>query len=91
MATELIASGTTYAASADFTVTAGTPRTLHIHSAAGGVDIAYDLYQKSSAAAYQHIERLTMRNIVEKGTLFGAGVFQCRRVPGANASSLEID
>lgn len=91
MATELIASGASYAASSDFTVTAGIPRSLFIHSAAGGADIAYKLFHKSSASAYQHIETLTPRNINDVGTITGAGVFKAERIAGANASSLEID
>jgi len=91
MATELIASGTSYAASADITLTAGTPVTLKIYFTGLDNGIAYDLQQKSSAGAYQSILRLHPGNIMEKGTLSGSGVFRVIRHPGANASSIEKD
>lgn len=91
MATELIASGKSYAASSDITLTAGTPVTLKIYFTAAGNDIAYHLDQKSSAGAYQTILTLTPENIVEKGTLCGSGVFRVTRVPSGSASSIEKD
>jgi hypothetical protein len=91
MATELIASGTSYAASADITLTAGTPVTLKIYYTGSDSDVAYDLQEKSSASAYQTIKRLHPGNIVQEGTLCGSGVFRVLRVPGANASSIEKD
>jgi hypothetical protein len=91
MASELIASGTSYAASADIVVTAGTPVTLSIYYTGNDSDIAYDLQQKSSAGVYQSRIRLHPGNIVKEGTLCGSGTYRVLRVPGANASSFEKD
>jgi hypothetical protein len=90
-ASELIASGTSYAASADIVLTAGTPVTLKIYFTGKDDGIAYDLQQKSSAGVYQNILRLHPGNIVKKGTLCGSGTYRVLRVPGANASSFEKD
>lgn len=86
---ELIASGTGYAASADVTVTAGTPVSFFIHFTGQSKEIAYQLQHKTAAATYQTIFTLTPENINEFGTISGAGVFRLTRNPGANASSLE--
>lgn len=91
MSTALISSGSTYAASSDVTVTAGTPITLKIYFTGLDNGIAYDWQQKSSGGAYQTVMRLTPGNIMEKGLWQGAGVYRAIRVPGANASSLEQD
>jgi len=91
MSTALISSGTTYAASSDITLTAGTPVTLKIYFTGSGQGIAYHLQQKSSGAVYQTVETLTPENIMQKGVLNGAGVYRVTREPGANASSIEQD
>lgn len=88
---EAISSGAGYATSSDITVTGGTPKSLYIHFTGASDGIAYDLQHKSAGAAYQTIERLTPANIVEKGTISGAGTFRLVRVPCANASSIDVE
>ncbi len=87
--TELIASGTTYAASSDVTVVAGTPASFFIHFTGSAGGVAYHLQHKNAAAGYQTIFTYTPDNINEYGTIIGAGVYRFTREPGANASSLE--
>lgn len=89
---EAIPSGSVYAASADITVTGGTPKSFYIHYTGSAEGIAYDLQHKSAGAAYQTIERLTPANINERGTIGGAGVFRVIRVPGGGGvSSIDVE
>ena len=88
MSTELIASGSTYAASADFTVTAGTPLALKIY-ATNYTGVVYDLYMKSSGAVYQKIFQLTPANIQDFGLIVAGGTYQVRRQAGSSNSSIE--
>ncbi len=88
---EAIASGTSYAASSDITVVAGTPKSLYIHFTGLSGGIAYDLQHKSSGGAYQNIARLTPETIGSLGILSRAGVFRVIRVPGSYASSIDVE
>jgi hypothetical protein len=88
--TELIASGTSYAASSDVTVTAGTPVSFFIHTGTGSAaGVSYQLQHKNAAGGYQTIFTLTPANINEFGTIGGAGVFRILRDASAQASSFE--
>lgn len=88
-ATELIADGTTLANSSDFTLTAGSPRTLYICHTGQTIDVRYYIQHKNSGGTYQTSAVLTVVN--SPMTLDGSGVFRAQRQPGANASSLDID
>jgi hypothetical protein len=85
----LISSGTSYAASSDFTVVAGVPNSLFIHFTGSGQGISYQLQHKDAGGAYKTVATLTPQNIEQLGTIYGVGVFRVIRDPGANASSMD--
>jgi hypothetical protein len=88
---EAIASGTSYAASSDITVTGGTPKSFYIHFTGSAIGVEYQLQHKSAGGAYQTLITLTPANITQFGTVSGAGVFRAIRNAGSNASSLDVE
>jgi len=89
-ATELVAAGTTLANSSDFTLTAGSPRTLFLrYSASAGSPIKYYIQHKNSDSTYTTSVVLTPDN--DPLTLDGSGVFRAQRQASAASSALDID
>lgn len=89
---QLIAPGATLVTSAEFSVVAGTPKSLYIRAATdGGVipsSARYDVYYKGSDNLFTLISTLTRQTIDDKGMIVGAGTFKItRRVPADGISS----
>jgi hypothetical protein len=90
---EIIAPGTTLANSADFTVVAGTPRTLYIKP--NGMDGPasagdYFIQWKDSGGFYHTSITLNSANITDKGTIFGAGTFRAQRQPSVYSTGMDL-
>ena len=88
-ATELLADGSTLANSADFTIAAGSPRTLFLKYTTGSGQICYFIQHKNADATYSTKLVLTPEN--DPLTLDGSGVFRAQRQPRAASSGLDID
>lgn len=88
---ELIAAGTTYAESADFTVTAGVPTAFFIKPASGNGDppggVDFVLQHKSSSGLYNAVQTLNARNIADKGLLCAPGTYRMVRLGNGPASA----
>lgn len=89
-ATELVAAGTTLVSSSDFTLTAGSPRTLFLKYAANaGGPILYYIQHKNADATYT--TKVVMTPSHDPLTLDGSGVFRAQRQASAASSGLDID
>ena len=92
---ELIAPGTAQADSADFTVVAGSPKTLYIKPNAingpppSGQD--YYLQHKTSAGFYSTVAVLNASNIAALGLVSGAGTFRVQRQVSAYSTGMDIE
>lgn len=87
---ELIAIGATAANSADFTVVAGSPKTLFIKTTANGPcnGCVFVLQHKQSdGATYQDVTTLDSGSILEKGNVVGAGTYRVQRRASVNYSA----
>lgn len=88
--TELVAAGTTLANSADFTIAAGSPRTLYLKYAANaGGPILYYIQHKNADNTYT--TKVVMTPSHDPLTLDGSGVFRAQRQATAGSSGLDID
>jgi hypothetical protein len=87
----IIASGKTQASSLDFTVTAGTPTTILISSAAGAVspDARASIQQKAASGAYVPLGELNVG--APAFTIFGAGTFRVVRQACSNDFAVDRD
>jgi hypothetical protein len=89
-ATELLATGTTLANSADFTIVAGAPRTLFLkYDANAGGPIQYFIQHKNADSTYT--TKVVMTPSYDPLTLDGSGVFRAQRQASAASSGLDID
>jgi hypothetical protein len=90
---ELIAFGNTSATSSDFTVVAGTPKSLYIkpEDAVVNGDALFLLQHKDSGGTYTTIANLTPQNITQFGTITGAGTFRVVRQPSAFGGGLDLE
>jgi hypothetical protein len=92
---ELIAAGTSYAASADFTVLAGDPTSLFIKPASGNAvapgGVQYWVQHKTSDGLYNTVLVLDASNITEKGTLWMPGTFRVLRQPASASTGMDLE
>lgn len=79
MPTQIIASGSTAASSADLTMVAGTPITVSLKDVVDG-NARVVLEIKSDAGAYNVISELTSH--LQTGIITGPGVYRVSRIAG---------
>jgi hypothetical protein len=87
----IIASGTTETASADFTLTAGTPTTVFLVGVSGPAaeDARAIIQIKSSGGVYIPVGELNRSNQAQ--TLFGGGTYRVVREASGTAFAVERD
>jgi len=93
---ELIAIGNTATNSSDFSVVAGSPKTLFIKSTANGPchDVIFVLQHKQSdGATYQDVTTLDTGSILARGQVVGAGTYRVQRRAntGGNSAGMDIE
>lgn len=89
--TELIATGSTQADSADFTVVAGSPKSLYLKGTPPYHDAQFLLQHKDPSAAYTTVVQLDATNIASLGNITGAGTFRVRRLAVASGQQAGMD
>lgn len=92
-ATAIIASGTTQADSADFTVAAGTPVTISLFDADGvfGNDVAATVFKKSSGAVYKPVAGASLTAMRQELVIDGPGEFRVTKYASVVAFGVDKD
>lgn len=92
-ATAIIASGTTEANSADFTVAAGTPVTISLFDADGvfGNDVAATLFKKSSGGVYRPVDGGNLSGQKPMLVIDGPGEFRVTKYASTVAFGVDKD
>ena len=88
----LIASGTSAADSSDFTVTAGTPTTIHLIDADGGnlpSDAQALLYMKSSGNQYRPVKNGELNAMKPELVLDGPGTYRVSKFASSVAFGVD--
>lgn len=80
MATEILATGSTAANSADVVVAAGTPLTVALKAAASGAEVVVSL--KDDASAYNIVGRIT--SSAPSSLISAPGTYRFSRVAGSS-------